>query len=162
MNVFLLLEALRNQLKPELATLPLPGRQRPERGWPGEATPLEGPARVFLGSMPPKLSDALEVVPFVLIQPLRGHDREGLHHLEVVLRLAVRDEDPEAAENDLHNLIALVRRCIMGAGRVPLAGKYRLEDNGQGEIAPWVRPDEQAPPYAEAYILTHWNMKGLE
>lgn len=162
MNVFLLLTALRGLLEPELATLPLPGRRRPERCGPEEAVLEERPARVFIGSMPPKLNDALEVVPFVLLQPLTGHDRQGLHHVEVALRLAVRDEDPEAAENDLHNLISLVRRCIMGAGRVPLVGRYRLEDNGRDEIAPWTRPDEQAPPYAEAYILTHWAMKGLE
>lgn len=162
MNVFLLLEALRGLLEPQLAALPLPGRKRAEDGQPGAAQPEERPARVFIGSMPPKLSDALEVVPFVLIQPLRGHDREGLHHLEVAMRLAVRDEDPEAAENDLHNLIALVRRCVLGVRKAPLSGKYLLEDNGRDEIAPWARPDEQAPPYAEAYVLTHWAMKGME
>ena len=44
-----------------------------------------------------------------------------------------------------------------------LDGRYVLAaGNREGELAPWARPDEQAPSFAEAYVMTHWTMQGNE
>ena len=79
------------------------------------------------------------------------------------LRLVVWNDEPEGAENDLHNLISLVRRVLMRHRQDALDGRYVLAaGNREGELAPWARPDEQAPSFAEAYVMTHWTMQGNE
>ena len=157
MNNFLLMVALRDHLTPALAGLPLPTRARRERPRP-EDVRLR-PARILLGSLPAKSGDA----PLVLIQAMSGHDKDdGFGHTVLALRLVVWNEDPEEAENDLHNLLALVRRSAMACRQQALNGRYILTANERGEFAPWARPDEQAPQFAEAYAMTHWNMQGNE
>lgn len=162
MNSFLLMAALREYLTPVLTSLPLPTRARRERPRP-EDVRLR-PARVLLGSLPPKSGEHDEYdAPLVLIQAMSGHDADdGFAHVTLALRLAVWNEEAEGAENDLHNLLALVRRRVMSCRQQALGGRYILTTNERGEFAPWVRPDEQAPPFAEAYALTHWNMQGNE
>ncbi|WP_165071058.1 hypothetical protein [Desulfovibrio sp. ZJ200] len=162
MNSFLLMTALRDRLAPALADLPLPTRSRRERPRPGEV--LLRPARVLVGSLPPKGGEHAEYdAPLVLIQAMSGHDGDdGFARVVLALRLVVWNEEAEGAENDLHNLLALVRRHAMSCRRQALDGRYILTANERGEFTPWVRPDEQAPPFAEAYALTHWTMQGNE
>lgn len=158
MNSFLLLHALRDHLAAPLNTLPLLTRGR-ERA--SEA--LTRPAKAYISSLPPRNAKKEFDAPFILIQPTGGHeDAEGCSHETVALRLAVWNEDPEGAENDLHNLIALVRRAILPARGRALAGRYILTPNSKGALAPWTRPDEQNRPFVEAYISTNWKFKGYE
>lgn len=162
MNNFLLMVALRDHLTPALAGLPLPTRARRERPRP-EDVRLR-PARILLGSLPAKSGEHDEYdAPLVLIQAMSGHDKDdGFGHTVLALRLVVWNEEPEGAENDLQNLMALVRRSAMACRQQALDGRYILTANERGEFAPWARPDEQAPQFAEAYALTHWNMQGNE
>lgn len=162
MNSFLLMAALREYLTPVLTSLPLPTRARRERPRP-EDVRLR-PARVLLGSMPAKSGEHEDYdAPLVLIQAMSGHDEDdGFARVVLALRLVVWNEEQEGAENDLHNLLALVRRSAMACRQQALNGRYILTANERGEFAPWARPDEQAPQFAEAYALTHWNMQGNE
>lgn len=158
MNTFLLMTALRDALITELATLPLPTRTREIRP---EQEQLR-PAKLHVGSLPPKTVEGFDA-PEILIQAMNGHESDdGFAHMEVALRFVVWNEEIEGAENDLHNLIGLVRRKVMSCRQFPLAGKFVLTADSQGKFAPWARPDEQAPPFAEAHIITNWNMQGME
>jgi hypothetical protein len=167
MNVFLLLSALKAVLEKHAPSLLLPARERKKRTGvktETEATGVWRAPKVFIGSMPPGVADAMETVPFVLIQTLEGQEvGDGLHLVRVAFRLAVQDEDGEAAENHLHNLLSLVRQAVMGSleCRV-LDGKYSMRPDEQGRLWYWRRPDEQLPPFAEAYTLTTWAIKGIE
>ncbi len=160
-NTFGLLTALRTALQPELATLPLPvmGRQSS-----GKAVDVDGetlrPAALHLGAMPPTMQDALGSVPFVVIQPFGGFDREGTHHIRVALRVCIVGADSEWAENDLHNLLSLLRRALIEKGCPALENRFRLIPESNDQLAPWERPDEQAYPFLQAYILTTWQTKG--
>lgn len=162
MNSFLLMAALREYLTPVLASLPLPTRARRERPRP-EDVRLR-PARILVGSMPAKSGEHEDYdAPLLLIQAMSGHDGDdGFARVVLALRLVVWNEEQEGAENDLHNLLALVRRSAMACRQQALNGRYILTANERGEFAPWARPDEQAPQFAEAYALTHWNMQGNE
>ena len=65
----------------------------------------------------------------------------------------------EGCENDLHNLLATIRHALMGYRNTALNGRYILDKDSSGWL-PWTRPDEQAPGFAEAYILSQWKMQG--
>ena len=94
---------------------------------------------------------------FVIFALYLGFSRMG------DVKLGDDDDEPEGAENDLHNLISLVRRVLMRHRQDALDGRYVLAaGNREGELAPWARPDEQAPSFAEAYVMTHWTMQGNE
>jgi hypothetical protein len=159
MNVFFLLLALRDILTPEMPTLPLPVRGR------GKKPGVLRPPQVFVGGLPHGTAKDLEEVPFVVIQALQGYELmgEGLHRTHVVFRVAVQDEEPEAAENHLHNLLSLVRRAVMRAQEGGVVnGRYIMQPDDKGRLWFWDRPDEQLPPFVQAYALTTWAMKGIE
>lgn len=155
MNSFLLLTELSEYLAPALASLRLPRRQR------GSQEETEAVPSLILG-LPPTGQEAWERVPFVSIQALSGRETEdGLASMDVGIRIAVRGESGIEAENHLHNVLAAVRHRLLELKKQPLAKRYRLEPTRDG-IAPWWRPDEQAFPFAEAFILTTWTFKGME
>ena len=157
MNTFLLLQAIRNRLMPELENLPLLTRTRDRRD---RQSPKTRPVAVSIGTQPGEDYDA----PLIVVQAVSGSGTEdGFERVEVALRLVVWNDEPEGAENDLHNLISLVRRVLMRHRQDALDGRYVLAaGNREGELAPWARPDEQAPSFAEAYVMTHWTMQGNE
>lgn len=156
MNTFFLLEELRNYLSPALENILLPRKGR------GSTMTTETVPNLILG-LPPVGQEAWERVPFVSIQALSGKEtEEGLATMEVGIRIAVRGESNEEAENHLHNLINAVRHRLLALKRHPLCSLYRLEATGSDGIAPWWRPDEQAHPFAEAFIMTTWTFKGME
>ena len=159
MNLYLLQTALRAMLEPLLATLPLSTRQRQTRPEPGQAPTR--PATVCVGSLPAKKEGGEYDAPLVLIQMMSGHD-EGASHAVIALRLVVWNEDGEAGENDLLNLLGLLRRAVLACRQNPLDEKYVLEPDERGNFAAWVRPDEQPPHFLEAYVLTNWKMQGFE
>lgn len=174
MNVFLLMDALRSACAEALADLPLvtrdsaavlgeAGLRMPQQSWTSRH-PLCGDggavraASVHVGTLAPA---AQQGAPFVLIQAMNGHeDDEGFAHVTIALRVCVANEEGEGAENDLHNLIACLRRTVLPAKSSALMGRYILEPSSAGVFAPWTRPDEQAPGFAEAYIMTDWKMQG--
>ena len=159
MNTFLLLQAIRNRLMPELENLPLLTRTRDRRD---RQSPKTRPVAVSIGRRPPTQPGEDYDAP--LVQAVSGSGTEdGFERVEVALRLVVWNDEPEGAENDLHNLISLVRRVLMRHRQDALDGRYVLAaGNREGELAPWARPDEQAPSFAEAYVMTHWTMQGNE
>ena len=160
MNLYLLQTALRAMLEPLLATLPLNTRQRQTRPEPGQATTR--PATVCVGSLPAKKEGGEYDAPLVLIQMMSGHDEDGASHAVIALRLVVWNEDGEAGENDLLNLLGLLRRAVLACRQNHLDEKYVLEPDERGNFAAWVRPDEQPPHFLEAYVLTNWKMQGFE
>lgn len=173
MSAYALLEEIRACLEPALATLPLPVHGRDRQGAPvvpkesGISAP-EGEsvrcAAIHLGSMPPTANDAFSAAPFVVIQPLKGFDDdEGHSNIQVVVRLCIVSDDLEEAENDLHNLISLIRRTILSLpGGVVGQGAYRLVPlGGETGKAPWERPDEQVLPFLQAHIFTVWQTQGV-
>lgn len=128
---------------------------------PAVPQPLR-PARMFLGSMPPTVPDALARAPFVVVQPLDGEDGDGLHRVRLALRVCVTAglfEDAEDAETDLHNLISLLRRHLLSLPDGLLTPRHRLA-RGDGDLA-WTRPDEQFPPFVQAHLITSWEMQGV-
>ena len=159
MNLYLLQTALRAMLEPLLETLPLSTRPRQTRPEPGQAPTR--PATVFVGSLPAKKEGGEYDAPLVLIQMMSGHDEDGCSCAVVALRIVIWNEDGEAGENDLLNLMGLLRRAVMACKQTPLADKYVLEPDERGHLAPWVRPDKQPPHFLEAYVLTNWKMQGL-
>ena len=156
MNTFLLLQAIRNRLMPELENLPLLTRTRDRRD---RQSPKTRPVAVSIGRRPPTQPGEDYDAPLIVVQAVSGSGTEdGFERVEVALRLVVWNDEPEGAENDLHNLISLVRHR-----QDALDGRYVLAaGNREGELAPWARPDEQAPSFAEAYVMTHWTMQGNE
>lgn len=160
MNLYLLQTALRAMLEPLLATLPLSTRQRQTRPEPGQAPTR--PATVCVGACPAKKEGGEYDAPLVLIQMMSGHDEDGASHAVIALRLVVWNEDGEAGENDLLNLLGLLRRAVLACRQTPLDEKYVLEPDERGNFAAWVRPDEQPPHFLEAYVLTNWKMQGFE
>ena len=160
MNLYLLQTALRAMLEPLLATLPLSTRQRQTRPEPGQAPTR--PATVCVGSLPAKKEGGEYDAPLVLIQMMSGHDEDGASHAVIALRLVVWNEDGEAGENDLLNLLGLLRRAVLACRQNPLDEKYVLEPDERGNFAAWVRPYEQPPHFLEAFLLTNWKMQGFE
>lgn len=161
MNAFLLLQAIRHRLEPELEQLPLLTRTRDRRD---QQSPTARPAAVSIGRKPPAQAGDDYEAPLIVVQAVSGNATEdGFERVEVVLRLVVWNDEPEGAENDVHNLVALVRRALMAHRHAALEGRYVLAAaNREGDVAPWARPDEQAPSFAEAYVMTHWTMQGNE
>ena len=158
MNVYLLMTALRKSLEPQLATLPLRSWQRHTRPEPGQE--MLRPATVRVGRLPAKEGDASDA-PFVLIQPMHGHDEDGCSYTTIALRVLIWNEDGEAGENDLQNLLGLLRRAVLACKQDPLDGRYVLEPDERGRFAFWDRPDDQPTHFAEAFILTNWKMQGI-
>ena len=115
-----------------------------------------------MGSLPAKKEGGEYDAPLVLIQMMSGHDEDGASHAVIALRLVVWNEDGEAGENDLLNLLGLLRRAVLACRQNPLDEKYVLEPDERGNFAAWVRPDEQPPHFLEAYVLTNWKMQGFE
>ncbi len=167
-NAWTLKTALKAYLEPHLATLPLPLRGRNSQGRPvpltaegvDEAVPGLRPAVVHVGSMPPTVQDAVSAAPFVVLQTTDGYDEEGLHHINLVLRLCIVGDDPEGAEQDLDSLISLLRLRLQDLPDMTLGNRFRLSE-GQGGCCPWVRPDEQVLPFLQAHIFTTWQTKGV-
>lgn len=160
MNLYLLQTALRAMLEPLLETLPLPTRPRQTRPEPGQAPTR--PATVCVGSLPAKKEGGEYDAPLVLIQVMSGHEEDGCSCAVVALRIVIWNEDGEAGENDLLNLLGLLRRAVLACKQNPLADKYVLEPDERGHLAPWVRLDEQPLHFLEAYVLTNWKMQGFE
>lgn len=164
-----LMRALRASLHPVLATLPLPVRHREKDGQPvplldgAQVMPEQmRPAQIFIGSLPPTVSDALGHAPFVVLQPLDGEDGEGQHRLRLALRVCVAAgtfDNAEAAEADVHNLISLLRLHLLSLPDGLLTPRFRIVRSGSD--LPWTRPDEQFPPFLQAHILTSWEMQGV-
>lgn len=155
---WLLLAALKKALEETLRALPLATRPRTAGG-----TVVAVPPRVCIGDLPPKSSaDAFEA-PAVVLQALEGFDdTEGWQHITVALRCIVwNDESVEAVENDLANLLSMLRWRCMQCRTAPLDGRFALEWGENGNWLPWKRPDAQAPQFGEAYVLTHWRGRGL-
>lgn len=160
MNVYLLLDALRTEIRPRLETLPLAARTRDAR--PGKGKESLRAASLYIGDLPPKAAKEEGCPPFVVLQDLDGKHSGGLHHVRIGLRASVWNEDPEGAVHDLHNLISLLTRTCGMFQSAPLQGRYFLEPDDDGALCSWFRPDEQNPPYREGYIITRWKMAGLE
>lgn len=80
------------------------------------------------------------------MQAVSGSGTEdGFERVEVALRLVVWNDEPEGAENDLHNLISLVRRVLMRHRQDALDGRYVLaagnrEGNWRHGHVPTSRP----------------------
>lgn len=163
MNVYLLMSELRDTLAGSLAALPLACAPRQGKIREDGEAPLAACANIHLGHMPAKnLPAAGYEVPFVLIQALGGHEgMDGFARAVIALRVCVWNDEPEGAENDLHNLLAGMRHALLPFRSKALAGRYILEADESGAFAPWTRPDEQAANFAEAYVLTNWKMQGL-
>lgn len=161
MSVFSLLQSIRDALAPRLAQMPMAVRLR--QGLPPDANEPEimRPCQILLGSMPPTSHEAQSRAPFLVIQPMDGEDSpDGLQTVRVVLRLCVVGDEHEAAENDLLNLLALVRLALL---EIPggVIGKFRMLPDGEtGAKLPWERPDEQVPPFLQAHIFSQWQTAG--
>lgn len=166
MNAFGLLQELKKMLEAHLETLPLPVRGRDRNGEPvadENGNQIIRPAKVYLGSMPPTASDALSAAPFVVLQVMDGSDDQyGVQNVRVGIRLCIVSDDLEEAENDLQNLISLIRLYILALPQGVLgAGHFRLSPFAEnGGRVPWERPDEQAHPFLQAHIFTQWQTIG--
>lgn len=166
MNAWNLLVELKKMLEPHLALLPLPvlgrdGENNPVADIAGRR--LCRPATVYLGSMPPTANEALAAAPFVVLQAMDGFDdADGLQNMRVAIRLCIVSADLEAGENDLHNLISLIRLYLLAMPQGLLGkGSFRLSPFAEsGGKLPWERPDEQALPFLQAYIFSQWQTMG--
>lgn len=158
MNEFTLMRALKAALEARLVELPL---ATPVRAEHPEAT---RPARVFIGDLPSKKDGPDQEFPFVLLQARSGYGTGTEWIVEVLVRCGVyarEDGDAgEAAENDLGNLSAFVRRVLLPCSQAPLESRYTLEPDGKGRFLFWERPDKQPQPYAEAWIVSIWRLPG--
>ena len=159
MNVYLLEDGLKRAFEAKLVDLPLPTRTRSRRPADGEAECI--PPLVFVGQEPPKTAAEMYDAPLVLIQNMAGHDEGGFLHATLVVRMVVWNEEPDAAENDLQNLLSLLRRTVLEFRANPLQGKWVAEAASNGQWCPWDRPDGQAPQFAQAYFLCHWHTLGF-
>lgn len=162
MNPFLLLKALKNTLAPRLAAMPLALRNRqslPPK--PDEPEPMR-PCAVFLGSMPPTSNEAQSAAPFLVIQAMDGEDTpDGLQNIRAALRVCVVADDYESAENDLFNLVSMIRLALLELPGGVVGGSFRLMPGGEdGGRLPWERPDEQVPPFLQAHIISRWQTIG--
>lgn len=151
MNPFFLLQKLREYLEPRLKTLPLAvyGRNEP-------ALKQMRPCKVFIGSMPPTQQDAIALAPFILLQAMDG-EGAGFTNIRVAIRLCIVADEPEAAENDLMNLLSEIRLWLFSLPEGVLGKVFRLlPDDG----LPFERPDEQVRPFLQAHIFSRWQTPG--
>lgn len=162
MSAFLLLQALRDQLAPRLAAMPLAQRNRQSLPPKPDEPDAMRPCAIYLGSMPPTSNEARMAAPFLVIQALDGEDTpEGLQNIRVALRVCVVADDYEAAENDLLNLISEIRLALLELPGGVIGGSFRLMPGGEdGGRLPWERPDEQVPPFLQAHIISRWQTIG--
>lgn len=166
MNPWHLLNELKECLQKPLETLPLPVRYRENSSEIPESEtgrPLCRPAKVYLGSMPPTAQDAFASAPFVVLQAMGGFDdADGLANIRIAIRVCIVSDDLEEAENDLHNLVSLIRLHILALPQGILGrGHFRLSPfSGSDGKTPWERPDEQALPFLQAHIFTQWQTMG--
>ena len=115
------------------------------------------PCRVLIGSKPPTQLDALSAAPFALLQIMEGRREEGgLDGVRLAIRVCIVDQEREAAENDLLNLISQIRLWLYALPGGVAGGAFRLEPDCPLE---WTRPDEQVPPFLQAYIFTNWQTR---
>lgn len=150
MSVFPLLLALRQALETPLAAMPLERRMEQPAS----------PPPVYIGQLPPRPRP--EMNPFILLQPLAGRqDDDSFHRVDVAIRVCVCNSGLEAAENDLFNLLELIRRELAPFRQQSMNGKYVLTGGDDG-LLPWTRPDDQAQPYLEAYVISTWKLWGYE
>lgn len=156
MNAFTLMLALHRVLIDRYVTLPLATRKRST-----SEQEVRSP-KVLIGQLPPKTAVDLYEAPLALIQAMSGFESEGWQHADIAIRFLVFNDDPEGSENDLHNLISATRLCLMQFRQTPLENYYVLEETSNKQFLPWTRPDDQAPPFLEGYILSSWRMPGIE
>ncbi len=165
MSSWNLLQMMRNHLQPPLESLLLPVRGRTATGCPvkpeHERVPSLRCPKIFLGAMPPTIKDAMESVPFVVVQALDGFDVNGLHRVRVALRLCIVGDDLEEGEEDLQNFISTLRLSLLSLPDGLLNGRFRMVEDEQGRLGFWERPDEQAYPFLQAHIFTTWEMQGV-
>ena len=153
-------------LEPHLATLPLPVRGRDRNKEPvadENGNQVLRPASIYLGSMPPTFNEAYSAAPFVVLQVMDGHDDQyGIQNVRVGIRLCIVSDDLEEAENDLQNLISLIRLNLLALPQGALGkGHFRLSPFVEGgSRVPFERPDEQAHPFLQAHIFTQWQTIG--
>lgn len=156
MNVFSLMRGLRQHLENEFVNLPLVSRLRDSA-----ESHLRKPA-VYIGQLPAKSAQAAYEAPFVLLQPMNGADTiDGWAEVELALRFVIFNDETEGAENDLHNFVAFCRHALMRFRQLPLDEKFVLQEK-EGMFLPWTRPDDQAPPFLEAYVISNWKFQGWE
>lgn len=150
--------ALKKALETALANLPLD-----RQGGRGKRDG-EGPARVFIGDMPPKKGEVYDL-PCVLVIPAQGWEETGEACATVGLVCCVynaEEGDREGAEMDVALLINAVTRALMPFRQTPLEKKFRLVPDAEGRYLRWNKNDMQPRPYVQASILSHWRMKGVE
>lgn len=155
--VFVFLEKLKEQLDTAMQALYLPKDASRTRG-KGVSSADWAPPTVYIGSLPPTGAEAR--APFVLLQDTGGeYDAEsGFMSVSVAIRIVTAAEDVCDACRDLHNIFSLISRVCAACRSAPLAGKYVLDPVKQGALLSWTRPDDQAAPYQEGYILTRWKV----
>ena len=107
------------------------------------------------------IKDAMESVPFVVVQALDGFDANGLHRVRVALRLCIVGDDLEEGEEDLQNFISTLRLSLLSLPDGLLNARFRMVEDEQGRLGFWERPDEQAYPFLQAHIFTTWEMQGV-
>lgn len=162
MNAFLLMMAVKTHLEAALRDMVMEAPPRHGRSpQEGQGSAARAPV-VHVGALPPKTAECWQDAPFVVVQAMNGSGTDGTHVVDIALRVAVYGKDSEAAENFLHNLIARVRAALAPCTQQALHDSYVLVSSDKEEMLPWVRPDEQAPPYLEGYIMSRWQMMGFE
>lgn len=121
------------------------------------------PARIFVGGMPPTAREAVSAAPFVVVQALGGHDVDGMHQVEIAIRVCVVGGDADdGAEEDLHNLISCIRlRMLAIPGGLLAGGRFRHVMSAETGDMTWERPDEQVPPFLQAHIFSSWQQQGV-
>lgn len=155
MSPFPLLTGLRQYLASHLAAMPLGSHMR--KGNAIEEESEARPCAFLIGSMPPTAQDALSAAPFALLQIMEGGRQEpGVDVIRLAIRVCIVAHDPEAAENDLLNLISQIRLWIYALPGGVIARTFRLDPECALE---WSRPDEQVPPFLQAYIFSDWQTR---
>ncbi len=150
--------ALKKALETALADLAL--ERQGGRG-KGDA---QRPARVFIGDLPAKKEEVHDL-PCVLVIPAQGWEEGGESCATVGLVCCVyngEDGDREGAEMDMALLINAATRALMPFRQTPLERKFRLVPDAEGRYLRWDKTDTQPRPYAQASLISHWRMKGVE
>lgn len=156
MNVFGLMLALKAHLDNEFINLPLASRMR------DASADIHRPPKIYIGQLPAKSGQLAYEAPFLLVQAMNGSDStDGWAEAEIALRFVVYNDDTEGAENDLHNFVAFCRHSLLAFRQVALNERFVLAEK-EGAYLPWTRPDEQAPPFLEAYVISNWKFQGWE
>ena len=160
MNPFFL-PALKKHLEADLVSLGLVGRGA------GEAPDTLRPVQVFVGDLPAKTLGEHPADPFpcVLLVPGGGFTQDGEAVVTVGAICAVyspENGDAEAVENELSLLLSGVAKSQWPCRNQPLDRRYRLCADSAGRYFVWERAEGQPRPYAQATLVSHWRMKGLE